>query len=382
MQDTDRIIRIDGFEIVHDMAEPAGNALRVFTRRGALLVRLTTESGASGWGETWAFPAAASAMIRSTFGASVIGSPACAPVRLQAELLSQVVPDRRGQAHMAISALDIAAWDLWGRVSGRSVADLMGGRLRDSVLAYASGPLLVAGPDRYAGLAEALRSYREAGYRAFKLRVGVSLAEDERAIRLAREIVGPDVPLMVDLNEASTIHDALALANRVADCNIGWFEEPLRHDDLPGYRRMAGMMPGPIAGGESFCGIEAFRDALCAGTLEVVQPDIALCGGLTETMRISALADAFGTRVAPHVWGTGVNTLAALQVCAVLRARTGDLPMPLLECDMSDNPMREAIYPDRPDSQGHLPIPAGPGLGRDITPDLIEPFLTNHWVME
>lgn len=382
MADADRIIRIDGYEIAHDMAAPAGNALRVFTRRSALLVRLTSASGAVGWGETWAFPASASAMIRSSFGAAVLGVPVDAPVALQADLLGRIVPDRRGQAHMAISALDIAAWDLLGRIRGQSIASLMGGGLRDRVLAYASGPLLGAGPDRYAGLAEALQGYHDAGYRAFKLRVGISLAEDERAIRLAREIVGPDVPLMVDLNEASTLHDALALASRVADCGIGWFEEPLRHDDLPGYQRMAGMLPVPVAGGESFCGVEAFRDALCAGTLDILQPDIALCGGLTETMRISALADAFGTRLAPHVWGTGVNSLAALQVCALLRPRNGGLPMPLLECDMSENPLRDAIYPDRPDSEGLLPIPAGPGLGRDITPDQIAPFLTDHWVLE
>lgn len=378
----DRIVRIEGFELSCEMPELAGNALRVFGRRGALLIRLTSENGFAGWGETWAFPEAASALIRGGLGSEVLGHPSDMPVALQSGLLQRVVPDRRGQAHMAISALDIAAWDLLGQIRSQSISELMGGRLRNDVLAYASGPLLVAGPDRYAGFAEALTRYRDAGYRAFKIRVGISLAEDERAIRMAREILGNDVPLMVDLNEASTLHDATELARRVADCRLGWMEEPLRHDDLPGYRRIAEMTPLPIAGGESFCGIETFRDSLCAGTLDILQPDIALCGGITETMRISALADAFGTRLAPHVWGTGLNSLAALQICALLRPRPGELQMPMLECDMSYNPLRDAIFPDAPDSKGLISIPSGPGLGRRIEEAQIAPFITQHWIMD
>ncbi|WP_180899707.1 mandelate racemase/muconate lactonizing enzyme family protein [Martelella soudanensis] len=382
MAERDRISRIEGFEVACDMPEPAGNALRAFRRRGALLIRLTTEAGHVGWGETWAFPETASAFIQNVLVPDTIGSAADAPLALQQALLQRVVPDRRGQAHMAISAIDIACWDLFGRITALPVAALHGGALRAKVLAYASGPLLVAGNDRYAGFGAALERYRDLGFRAFKIRVGVSLEEDERAIRLAREIVGPEAPLMIDLNEASTMHDAMELTRRVSDCRLGWIEEPLPHDDLPGYRRMASRSNLPVAGGESFCGVQAFRDSLQAEALDIVQPDPALCGGITETLRISALADAFGVKIAPHVWGTGINMLAALQVCALLRPRAGSLPMPMLEYDMSHNPLREAIFADLPDADGHIAIPDGPGLGRDINRESIEPFITRHWVME
>ncbi|TCT28204.1 mandelate racemase/muconate lactonizing enzyme family protein [Martelella mediterranea] len=382
MTERDRISRIEGFEVACDMPAPAGNALRVFSRRGALLIRLSTEAGHVGWGETWAFPGPASAFIQDVLAPDILGRAADAPLALQQTLLQKVIPDRRGQAHMAISAIDIACWDLFGRMTARSVSALQGGPLRRDVLTYASGPLLAAGVDRYTGFGAALERYRDLGFRAFKIRVGIDPDQDERAIRLAREIVGPEAPLMIDLNEASTLHDAIELTRRVSDCHLGWVEEPLPHDDLPGYRRLAGRMNLPISGGESFCGVQAFRDSMQTGALDIVQPDIALCGGITETLRISALADAFGVRIAPHVWGTGVNMLAALQVCALLRSRAGSVPMPMLEYDMSHNPLREAIFAGRPDANGLIAIPEGPGLGHDISVDQIDPFITRHWMMD
>jgi D-galactarolactone cycloisomerase len=377
-----RIVRIEGFELACDMPHIAGNALRVFSQRAALLVRLTSASGHVGWGETHAFPKPAAAMIRGSLARRVLGADARAPVALQSDLLSMIVPDRRGQAHMAISAIDIACWDLWGRIEGKPLSALLGGALRNRVRAYASGPLLVAGPDRYLGFEAAIESYARAGFNAVKLRVGISPREDERAIRAARAILGDDAMLMIDLNEASTVHQAVALVDSVADCRLSWIEEPLAHDDLPGYRRLADRLPIPLAGGESFCGVQAFRDSLATGALDLIQPDIALCGGLTEAMRIAGLADAFNAPVAPHVWGTGVNMLVALQYCAMLTPRSRALPMPLFEYDMSPNLLRDAIWDRLPDADGMLAVPDGPGLGREIAPDRIEPFVTEHWVVE
>lgn len=364
------------------MPAEAGNALRTFRTRSALLVRLTSASGAAGWGETWAFPQPASAFIRSYLAPHVLGARADRPVRLQADLLDRVVIDRRGQAHMAISGVDIACWDLWGQISGRPIHALMGGALRTSVRAYASGPLLPAGPDRYAGFAEALQGYVAQGFTAFKLRVGIEPRQDEAAIRQARQIIGPDALLMVDLNEAGTLAETEALAARTADCRLSWIEEPLPHDNLPGYTRLAARLPVPVAGGESFCGVQAFRESLVAGALGVIQPDIALCGGLTEAMRIAALADAFAVPVAPHVWGTGVNMLAGLQFCAMLSPRRGTVPFPLFEYDASFNPLRDAIFTGRPDAGGMIAIPQGPGLGIDITEASIAPFVTGRWTMQ
>ncbi|GLS38587.1 D-galactarolactone cycloisomerase [Mesorhizobium tianshanense] len=383
MKDRDnRVVKVEGFELCCTLPELAGNALRVFNQRSALLVKVTTAGGIAGWGETWAFPTSASSFIRTTLAPAILGADVTNPRAAQARLLQFAVPDRRGQAHMAISALDIAFWDGYGHVEGKPIHALLGGRLRDRVTAYASGPLLKSGVDRYAGFAEEVERYAEAGYRAVKVRVGVGAALDVQAIRRARAVLGDDALLMADLNESSTQRGAVALTEAVADARLAWIEEPLPHDDLPGYTRLARALAIPLAGGESFCGVQAFRDSLCAGALDIIQPDLALCGGLTEGMRIAGLAGAFDVPVAPHVWGTGINTLAALQFASVLPSSRGSVPFPLLECDMGFNPLRTAIFDPKPDAEGHLAVPGGPGLGVEVAIDRIAEYVTAHWVLE
>ena len=383
MPDRDnRVARIEGFELCCTLPELAGNALRVFNQRSALLVKITTAGGVVGWGETWAFPASASSFIRTTLAPSILGADITNPRAAQARLLQFAIPDRRGQAHMAASALDIAFWDGYGHVEGKPIHALLGGQLRDSVLAYASGPLLKSGADRYAGFADEVERYAEAGYRAVKIRVGVGAAQDVAAIRKARSILGEEMLLMADLNESSTPRDAVALTEAVTDARLAWIEEPLPHDDLPGYTRLARALAVPLAGGESFCGVQAFRDSLCAGALDIIQPDLALCGGLTEGMRIAGLADAFDVPVAPHVWGTGINALAALQFASVLPSRRGSVPFPVLECDMGFNPLRTAIFEPKPGAEGRLAVPDGPGLGAEVDIDLLAEYVTAHWMLE
>lgn len=360
----------------------AGNALRAFSERAALLVKLTTSSGHEGWGETWAYPGPASTMIKSTLGPAILGAEIDNPRAAQARLLAAAVPDRRGQTHMAISAIDIAMWDALGQATGKPIHALLGGALRDRILAYASGPLLPAEGKRYAGFKNEVARYVEAGFQAAKIRIGISLGEDLRAIRQARSILGDNALLMADLNEASTVKDAVQLAHAAGDANLAWLEEPVPHDNLPAYRRLAELLPIPLAGGESFCGVQAFRDVMREGALDIVQPDLAICGGFTEGMRIAGLADAFETPVAPHVWGTSVNFLASLQFAAVLTTGRGRVPFPLFEYDMSFNPLRDRVYDPKPDAQGNLAIPDGPGLGVKIEIDRLAEYVKDHWVLE
>ena len=378
----EEISRVEGFVLSCRMPALAGNALRVFSERAALMVRVTTASGAVGWGETWAYPGPASRLVQSTLAPMVLGMDVTNPRAAQAAMLKAAIPDRRGQAHMAVSALDIAIWDAFGHVADAPIHALLGGALRDKIMAYASGPLLPAGDDRYAGFAAEVTRYRDAGFRAVKIRIGASAAEDLNAIRQARAILGDQALLMADLNESSTVKDAVALAHAASDADLAWLEEPVSHDNIPAYQRLAQLLPIPLAGGESFCGVQAFRDVLCAGGLDIVQPDLALCGGITEGMRIAGLADAFEIPVAPHVWGTGINFLASLQFAAVLSPRRGRTPFPLFEYDMSFNPLRALIHDPQPDLQGYIAIPQGPGLGVDIDFDRLADHVTDHWVVE
>lgn len=361
------------------MPTVAGNALRVFNERTALLIRVTTVGGQVGWGETWAYPYAAAEIIKRNLAQYALGKSVTNPRLVHQAMLSAAVPDRRGQTHMALSALDIAVWDAFGRSSGLSISSLLGGALRKEILAYASGPLLPAGEDRYAGFEQAVEGFIADGFQAVKIRVGIGAKEDIRAIEAARSIVGDDATLMIDLNEASTIADTVALADATRSSRLAWIEEPLRHDNISGYRRIAEKISVPLSGGESFCGVQAFRDVMVDGSLAVLQPDLAICGGFTEAIKIAGLADAFDTGVAPHVWGTGINFLASLQYASVLSAYGKNPSVPIFEYDKSYNPLRAKIFDPRPDCKGNIAVPDGPGLGMDIKLEALDEYVVESW---
>ncbi len=195
-----------------------------------------------------------------------------------------------------------------------------------------------------------------------------------------RRIIGPDMPLMVDLNEGFTEHAALAIAKALAPSDLVWLEEPILHTDLDGYRRLSTSLPMALAGGEALIGLGSFRDVLSAGVLDLAQPDLALCGGISEGLRIAALAEAFEVPVAPHVWGTLVNFYVSLHFTAILPGKRGPgVTYPMFEYDNSHNPLR-TLFGDYPlDGAGNVLVPDGPGLGFDLKPDRLAPFLTNHW---
>ena len=151
-----------------------------------------------------------------------------------------------------------------------------------------------------------------------KLRMGVVPRSDGERLRKVRERVGPAFPLMVDLNEGATLRSARAYGEAFSESDLVWLEEPILHDNLDGYRRLAASLPMALAGGESLFGLNAFRDYLAKGALDIVQPDLALCGGFSEGLRIAALADAFEVPLIPHVWGTGINFCASMHFATIL----------------------------------------------------------------
>jgi D-galactarolactone cycloisomerase len=377
------IVRIDGYELACSLPEVIGNSRVFFDSRRALVVAVTTADGTVGWGETWAMPAAASAVIRDSLGRIILGMDVRGPRPIWQALERTLGYDRRGLTHMAISALDIAVWDAAARSAKVSVAALLGGALRDNIAAYVSGPFLKPGPDPYRDFDADIDSYLQAGFRAIKMRMGVAPRTDGERLRRVRKRVGADFPLMVDLNEGTSLRGALAYGDAFRDSQLIWLEEPIAHDNFEGYVRLSGALPMALAGGESLFGLSAFRDYVARGALEIVQPDRAVCGGFSEGLRIAALCQAFDVPLVPHVWGTGINFCAALQFAAILPpSRAPGLAYPLLEFDYSHNPLRDAFGSFAVSADGTVPIPQGPGLGLDVDVCRLGPFVTGHWMME
>lgn len=376
-----RIVRIDGFELSCALPEPIGNAMRFFDRRGSLLVRLTDADGQVGWGETWAMPAAAATTLRSGLAQAVLAQHDAAPRVLWDAMCQTLVYDRRGVSHMAMSAIDVAAWDLAGRRAGVPVARLLGGALRKEVFAYVSGPFLKPGSNPYRDFEDDIGGYLDDGFQGMKLRLGLNARAEAALLARLRKRVGDDFPLMVDLNEgATTVRSALAFARAFGEFGLGWIEEPIRHDNLPGYVQLARAMPMALAGGEALIGVTPFRDFLGQGALDIAQPDLALCGGFTEGQKIAALAEAYGVPVIPHVWGTVVNFHASLQFIAGLPEHRGPgVRYPMFEFDPSFNPLRDLCGKPAVGANGCIAIPDAPGLGIEIDPRQFEEFQVDHW---
>jgi D-galactarolactone cycloisomerase len=371
---------VRGYHVGCRLPEPQGNSTGYFDSRSSLVVAVTLNNGVTGWGETWQSSAAAAGFIREVLAPALIGRNAEAPQRLWHAMMEKVGYDRRGASVMAVSALDMALWDAAARSAGVPLSLLLGGALRERVRPYASGPFLKPGGDPYRDFLPEIEGYLRHGFTAVKMRMGTNPDADGAAGRQVRELVGPDVALMADLNEGFTVKAAERIASALADADLVWLEEPILPDDLEGYRRLAASLPMALAGGEALCGLGAFRDFLAAGVLDIVQPDLAICGGITEALRIAALADAFDVPVVPHVWGTGINFYASLQFTAVLPAKRGaGVTYPLFEYDFSPNPLRSAVGELAVGPDGMVAIPSAPGIGVEIRRETFADFINNEW---
>ena len=359
------------------LPEPQGSARSFFDRRSALLVEIQSDEGVSGWGETWHSPAAAWTIIETSLGPAVLGHDPMEYQRLWVTMHEQLGYERQGPGLMALSAVDMALWDLRGRALHQPIGRLLGGPLRTRVPAYASGPYLKPGRDPYRGYRRESERILAPGFRAMKMKVGVDPDADGRAASAVRKVVGPEIILLADANQGYTVRPAIEAGRQLEAEGFAWLEEPVAPDDVDGYAHVAGALGLAVVGGEAVGGIRAFRAFYERNALDVAQPDLTVAGGFTEVMRIAALAAAWEVPVVPHVWGTAVNFYAALQLCAVLpgyRSHT-PLPYPWFEFDQSPNPLRElwgtpAVGPD-----GMLEIPQGPGLGIEVDPAAFEAFL-------
>ena len=271
---------------------------------------------------------------------------------------------RRGITVAAISGIDIALWDLAGQALGVPVWQLLGGKYRSAVPAYASGGWAPVG-----GIGKQLAQYVERGHRAVKMRVGLqdrSVDDSAARVREVRDTLGPDVAIMVDAHGTWSVRDALRFARKVEDCDLAWIEEPVSADNIAGLAEVRRATDIPIATGENAQTRFEFRDLIAAGAVDILQPDIAIAGGLTECQRICALASAHELTVAPHLWGSAILFAAGLHLCvSTPQAVT-------VEFSRGENPLlHELVEPAFDLVDGHVPAPTKPGLGLTLRRDFV-----------
>lgn len=347
--------------------EGFGSAREVSRQRAATLVRVRLRGGAEGWGECFGPPPTTMAylpLLREAY----VGRPLTDHPTLWRRIAHTFYHIRaNSQLGAAMAGLDIALNDAWGRMLGVPLYRLLGGGERETVPVYASGGFF--GEARAPSLQAQLEA-TAGSFAAYKIKIGHGAADDVARSGLAREILGDTPRLLLDMNGAYRVDEALESLECLGPARPYWVEEPLAPEDLPGYRRLASRTTTRIAAGETAVTAAEMRGLAETGAVDVLMPDLHLCGGFLEAFSIAELARHTGLRVSPHVWGGAIAQAAAAHYAAAIPPE----PHPersevLVEWDVSDNPMRDDLL-TAPLTlrEGALVLPTGPGLGIDIDP--------------
>ncbi|MFB7673356.1 mandelate racemase/muconate lactonizing enzyme family protein [Kitasatospora purpeofusca] len=368
------------FDDLYDSPEDVPDWLRypasshlVLPRRGqyATLVKIHTEDGSVGIGEAYGLPSpqVTATVVATVLAPLLIGQDALATGAIWERLFKGQAAGghNRGFYLEAMAGVDLALWDLRGKLAGVPVHRLLGGPIRETVDCYASPVALHADPEDSARQA---LGFVDDGFKALKVKIGRGERTDRAHLTAVRDAVGADIEILTDVNCAYDLDQATRVGAVLADLGISWYEEPLQVDDLANLgelRRRTGLT---VVNGETHFTRFDLRDSLLNRAIDVFMPNVARCGGITEAMRLSALASAFHVDIAPHGVGSGVSLCAALQLCAATpNLRT-------YEYNRLPNPIRENILLNPPKfADGALVVPTGPGLGFELDEDAVDRYI-------
>lgn len=356
---------------------PAAKSVRLgigrSVKRDAVLVRVETDEGHVGWGESHhgRCPGAIARLLDTTMRELVLGLDATDVAGVWARVYRmQLASHGMGAAAaLALSGLDMALWDLRCQLTGWPLVRLLGGSAKP-VKAYAGG--IALGWQDPALLAEEALRHVATGYRALKLRVGDTPARDIARVRAVRQAVGEDIELLADANTGYSVDDVRRVMPAFEEAGIGWLEEPFPPMDRRAYAAAAALGRVPLAAGENHYTRYEFATLIDDGHVRFLQPDLSKTGGITEAMRIAAMASAHKLSVNPHTSATAINMATSIHyLCAV------DNPG-YFEGDVTElNPFRDQLadrLPYQLDAQGCVQPPAGVGIGLKVD----EAFIAEH----
>ncbi|MGJ8733969.1 MAG: mandelate racemase/muconate lactonizing enzyme family protein [Cellulophaga sp.] len=373
-----KIKHIEPYVISHELDTPFYFSQWQYNTRKICLVKITLEDGTYGWGEGYG-PAGVIKAGIEFFTPFLIEKQAIENEVLWQEMYRRSMDyARSGSLQAALSAIDVALWDIKGKLLNKSVAVLLGGLKNPTIQPYATGLYFTRVDNLEKVLTEEAKLYKSQGFKAIKMKVGLSIEEDVKYVAAIRKAIGNDIRLMIDANHAYSYQEAIELCRRVEKYNISWFEEPVSPEDYDGYRRLRENTTIPIAGGECEYLKFGFKRLLEKECVDIAQPDICASGGLTEAKRIATLAQAFNKDIVPHSWGTWIAISAAAHFVGNLDKNPGRMynDLPTMELDRSENALRDIVTKcDLTVNNGLLCVPNTPGLGVDVNMDELEKYL-------
>ena len=290
------------------------------TKRDTIIVRVETSEGITGYGEAHPgrSPGAVVSLIHNTLAPMLIGMSATDVIGVwkrvhRMQLSSHGVGSG---ASLGLSGIDMALWDIRGKAAKMPLYELLGGSKR-RLPAYAGGISLGYQPRE--SLAEEAQEYVARGYKAIKLRLGDSAKADIERVLHVRKVLGDDIDILTDANTAYTLADVRRVLPVLAEINAGWLEEPFACNDFSSYREAAKITSRvPIAAGENHYGRFEFAQLREAGAVQIWQPDLSKCGGITEGLAIAAMASAYRIPMHTHSSATGINHAATIHFMAAI----------------------------------------------------------------
>lgn len=364
-----KIARIEGFATSFPVKQGVTLGIGRAVKRDALIVKVTTESGIVGWGESHhgRCPGAIVQLINTTLKQLVLGMDASDVVGVWSRIYQrQLASHGMGTAcALAMSGIDQALWDIRGKAVGWPLYKLLGGS-RKPLPAYAGGISLGFQPP--SELVDEVEALRAQGYRTVKLRFGDTAKRDIERLTAVREACGDDLGIMVDANTGYTLADVRKVMPALDALGVLWLEEPFAPHDYRSYLDASQLGAVPLAAGENHFTRFEFNRLIAEGAVQVLQPDLSKTGGITEALRIAAMASSEKLAIHPHTSASGLNMSASIHFLASI-----DNPG-YFEADVAkENLFRDALTsrPDLLDDNGCVTPGDKPGLGVDVDEDFL-----------
>lgn len=375
-----RIVNVEAIPLSFPLEVPARDATGVWHSWDTVIVRLTSADGTVGYGE-----------IGPVHGGGVLAFKALVDYKLKPLVIGEDPFDRerlfqkmlghgtgayafgeKGAIVSAIGGIEMALWDLTGKILKTPVYQLLGGRVLQRVPAYASGFFgREVRPLTPKECAEEAWRYAEAGFKGVKMKIGYGRKQDLENLEAVRNTLGPDLGIMVDANQGFTVAQVLQLASDLKAFDLTFLEEPVSIHDVEGMSRLSATIPIPLAAGENYYTHKEFRALMEKQAVSVVQPDVVHVGGIGEAKKVAVLAQAFGMALSPHIHAT-IGVAASIHLLA---SCPHTLAAEYITSGGSYDLRRELCGDTYlVDKEGYIPVPEDPGLGIRVREETLERY--------
>ena len=377
-----KITGVQSHVLQYDLPEELGYSQQYYARRTAHLVEVSTDEGITGWGECFGpgpIAVANKGIVEGVIAPMILGLDPMDRDMIWHKVYNLMRDHgQKGMPMQALSGVDIALWDIAGKIMQQPIYNLLGGAHRSSVPAYGYGMMLKreSVADHIARFEDEAAAILDMGFKATKMKTGLGPEADVKlCAAVARGVEGKG-RFMVDANHCYTTSDAFYVGRALDEMGAYWFEEPVAPEDHNGYRELRAGLKTNISGGEAEFGRWGWRAILENRGLDIAQPEVCALGGISEYTRVLALCHAHFTPVINHVWGSAIAVATNLHLLAAMPPMPGGLNPwePMLEFDTTHNSFRDELLTEALDIQGqvaandgYVRIPQGPGLG--VEPD-------------